>query len=475
MSNWDFAQAALLENDLEKALPLLRNSVQEAQDLPEGSEEKVERLNLLATALARQGEVAQAEILFAQSLKERIESAGLDPIVATTLYLMGEMYRHDPVRMLDAAGVLAVASEILERHGIESELTFQVEYACAVVSSRLMDPAGALKHLGKAWPLIPPGSPVLFNMLSLAASLGMGAREYEFAAQVFQKTASLHPPGPQQLEALGSLADLQLLQGQFSEALETTSQGLNQSPDDAKLLRRHGVAASRLGRSEEASESLLRARNVARFRNDQAELTLMLGDIEARQQRWEKAVERYVEALALVKADRRLRAHIRVALGLVYLKLGEQEQARLQFVAASGLRKRLKRPPYALVAEALLHLGHIYQARGKFFRAELRLLAALEMLDADNTPFEVLHPSEQEKVTELLAALPLALSTAIESQQRWAQAASVLEPLVIHCAGPLEEMDRLASLYQRAEIPDRADFWTKVAHEMRNPEAESES
>ena len=467
MSNWESGQTALVEGELEKALPLLEQAVQEAESLPPGGDEKTERLNLLASLLARLGRQEEADTVFGQSLKERIESSGLDPTVAATLYLLAENYRHDPRRILDAGGLLSVASEILERYGVQDELTFQVEYAYAVVLSRLMDTKGALDHLGKAWALIPTDSPLLFNVLSLAANLGIGAREYEFAAKVFAKTAQLHPPGPEQNASLAALADLQLVQGQFQEALETTQRGLSHNPEHRHLLRNHGVAASRLGKLEAARESLLRARQVASFQNDRAELTLILGDIEARQERWQNALDFYQEARSMVRRDPILRARIRVALGRTYLKLDEQELARKNFASAALARRRMKRPPYMTVAEALHQLGRIYLARGEFFRAELRLFDALDMLELDKTPFEVLSPPEQEKVTELMEGVPLALCEAMEKQERWEHAASMLEPLVIHCGGPLESIDRLSHLYERLENAERAKFWADVARDMR--------
>ncbi|MBX3171419.1 MAG: hypothetical protein KF760_28685 [Candidatus Eremiobacteraeota bacterium] len=467
MSTWESGQTALLEGDLETALPLLQRAVEEAESLPAGGDEKTERLNLLASLLIRLGRQEEADTVFGQSLKERIESNGLDPTVASTLYLLAENYRHDPRRILDASGLLSVASHILERYGLEDELTFQVEYAYAVVLSRLMDTKAALEHLGKAWKLIPQDSPLLFNLLSLAANLGIGSKEYDFAAKVFAKTAELHEPGPEQNASLASLADMQLVQEQFEEALETTRRGLGNNADDKHLLRNHAVAASRLGQSELARETLLRVRQLTAFQNDQAEVTLILGDVEARRERWQQALEFYLEARPMIRRDPVLRARVRLALGRTYLKLGEQELARNNFAAAAGLRKRMKRPPYSLVAEALLNLGRIYMERGEFFRAELRLLDALDMLELDKTPFDVLTPPEQNKVTELMEAVPLVLVEAIEKQERWEHAASILEPLVVHCGQPLENIDRLSRLFELSNNAERAKFWADVAKDLR--------
>lgn len=467
MSTWESGQTALVEGDLETALPLLEQAVEEAESLPAGGDEKTERLNLLASLLIRLGRQDEADTVFGKSLKERIESNGLDPTVASTLYLLAESYRHDPRRMLDASGLLSVASHILERYGLEDELTFQVEYAYAVVLSRLMDTKNALEHLGKAWSLIPQDSPLLFNLLSLAANLGMGSKEYDFAAKVFAKTAELHPPGPEQNASLASLTDLLLIQEQFEQAMEATRRGLENNPDDKHLLRNHAVAASRLGHSDVARETLLRVRQMTAFQNDQAEITLILGDVEARHEHWQQALEFYQEARTIVRRDPILRARVRLALGRTYLKLGEQELARHNFAAAAGLRKRMKRPPHALVAEALLNLGRIYVERGEFFRAELRLLDALDMLDDDKTPFEVMTPPEQDKITEMLESVPLVLVEAIEKQERWEHAASILEPLVTQCGQPLENIDRLSRFFELAKNAERAKFWSDVARDLR--------
>ena len=472
-SAWQSAQTAIAAQDYEAALAFLQQAVKESDGLEPGDDRRADTLLLLGSLLARLNRIEEAEHAMSQAVRHRIENLGMDhPSVPASLYVMGEMLRQAGM-VLEARHALVVAAEIMERLGLEDELRGQVEYSLAVVTHDSGLTTESLRHSLKAWPLLPEDSPLRLPMLNLAASLGMAHNDYAFAALAFERIADTQPPGPQQNETLGSLADMQLAQGQFQEALETVEKALLAQPDDANMLRRQGVARSRLGHYPAAEESLVRACKSSFARNTKAELTKIIGDVHVRAGEWQKAIERYQEALTLLSRHPRLRAAVRLALGKAQLVLGDLTEARLNFARAAGLRKRTEYFNLLVVAEAQALLGHVYNLLDQYKRARSRLTTALVLLENDHTPAEALAAPKQEEGLRITQLILRELALSLEKLEQFAEAAGVLMPvaqLELRLGGPegVALAEKLVELYGRAGQADQAKAWTEVLTAVRS-------
>jgi len=466
---------AITEERYEAALVSLQTAADAADPFEDSDARKADTLSLLGTTLARFQRVDEADSVLTRALALRTENLGLGhPLVAGTLYVMGEMYRHSN-RLLEAQHALVVASEITERLGLQDELTAEIEMSASLVLKQTGQTGESTRHAVKAARLLPPDSPRRQALADLVASLEIAHGAFELAADSFARIAARQEPGPELSATLGALADMQLIQGLWESALATAERVLEFEPHHAGILRRKAVALSRLGRCDEAEDVLLAARELSFL--GKAQLTKMMAEVNLRAERWERAIERFEEAISLLYREPLLRVQIRLALGKLYLKMNRREEAGRQFARAASARRRMRRAPLMLVAEALFLLGQVLNAEGRQRLAYRRLSKALFLMESDLIPVSAMTEQEQADAYELTLLILQEMSLSLEMGGRLKSAASVLESVVSarrESAFTSSDnlallLEKLAGLYDRAGYPEKSLQVKEQAHWVRNP------
>jgi tetratricopeptide (TPR) repeat protein len=452
------AKESLESQNFLKALGLLDQGLEELK--PDLAEYQSVRC-LRATVLARLDRIEEADDAFSEILRDGFASETVDGTVLASLFSLGEMYRLKG-RIAEAKNPLVVAVEMVTRAQLEDELAFRIRYSVAAVLRQVGMWVESLRQAKEAFRIMPPGSPYGPPILSLSAELAIHLQQYQLAADLFAALAVLEKQTPEREAALLSLADMRMVQGKFPEALEA----LDRMQDEAQgfaALRRRGVCLARLAQFAEAESTLLKARELAPGSLERLELTKQLGDLQARQEHWEQATERYQEASTWARS-RSLKAQLRYELGKMSLKLEREEEARVHFARASRLWQRSAHPPRVQNASALQNLASIYNRRNQPKRSANRLYLAMALLDQE-PPAEVLHPEQRREMQRTTFAVLEELSISMELQGKHDDAVSALVPVATAAPSP-ERSTRMSQLYQRAENTERAQYWSDVARQL---------
>jgi len=465
LADWEQAQQACEQGAWAEALAHFEKAAQLANRLPDEDPNKSDVLYGLGATLARLGQTARADAVLAQVLRLRIDVHGLGhPLVATTLYTQGEMYLRNS-QWMEAQHALVMASELLGRMEIEDWPRFEVEFSLARTLKLTGHLDEAFRHLQVAGRLAGPNSPYRVALQELAAALAIGHGHYELAAQILTRLAEGYPAGPDQVDALGALADVLLASKQWEATVSTIDRALQQDPEQAALWRRKGVALSRSGQPAEAEICLLKAREIVFTARQKVEMTRLCADVQRRAQNWEAVAARLEESLGLLRRDPGRRAELRVALGQAYLRLGRPGDARREFLRAFKLRHRVARPPYVLMAEAMAGLGAANNRLGRTRQAEKSLNFALFLMESDLIPVEGLDEESLARGRELTLTILDELAQCLEAQQRFGEAAAGVEAVLRARQGDVDFsgdqgrklLDRAIELYQKAGDEARAD------------------
>ncbi len=471
---WEAGTRAAAEGRFDEAVENLRTAARAADEFEDTDARKSDTFYVLGSTLARLERVEEADPILTRALTLRTEALGMGhPQVAATLYVMGEMYRQAN-RYTEAQHALVVASEIVEKLELENELAGDISMSASLVLKKNGLVEESFRHATRAAQFMAPDNRWRASLLELGASLVVSLGAYDAAADLFARIAADQQPGQEQNETLAALADMQLLQGLWEEALKTVGTALQVEPRDVALLRRRAVCQSRLGEPDEAEASLLLAREIA-F-SGQAEFTKMMAEVNVRAERWEKAAERFEETLLQVERDPRMRAEVRLALGKVYLQLNRPEDAGRQFSRAASARRRMKRPPIVLVAEALQLLGTVQNGLGRPKRAYRRLSDALTLMESDLVPRLAMSEEENAAAYQLTLAILLELSICLERLERFSSAAGVLKSVMdarqastdAELLQLADQADRLSALYDKAGKPRKSRRLAQLAEYVRN-------
>jgi len=476
VQDWDTAYQAGLsateKGQFEEALGHFQQAALKAEDFADNDERKGDTFYFLGLTQARADLILVADHNLTRALKLRIEALGMGDLrVAQTLYTMGEIYRRE-MRIGDAQNALVVASEIVDKLGVKEALAADIFFATAVVLHQAGHYENSLQQAVKAAAVMPQDHPMRPALVDLTASLAIAHQAYALAAQTFEKKAASQEPGLEQNTTLGALADMQLAQGLWEDALATTRRALEVFPTDSQMLRRQAVAFSRSGQFEKAEASLLKAREETYQTHDKAELTSMLAEVQIRAKNGERAADYYLEALRLIQRSPLIRAQWRLALGKIYLGLERFDEARKQFACVARTRKHMRRPPYLLLAEALLHLGALYNRDGDGASSEKRLSYALYIMESDHVPLEGLTPEQKTHGQNLTVGILRELSASLALQGRFGEAAGVLESVVLfddEADKQAQQLELLAELFRQAENLEMAEHYNQQARLVRNP------
>lgn len=452
MGSFELAQEALSEKDDLRALAHLEAALAE---MPQEDPRCDDYRCLMAVVLHRLGRLEEAEKLLQANLSGQISERGFSQGSSVGgLYALGELYREQG-RLEEARHCLVLACEVANRAQLQDELAFQIEYSLAVVLGQSGLTMEALRHALAAFKLLPEGSPFASPLLNLSAELAIQQQGYELAGELFARLSELDQDVASRQAALASLSDMLMVQGRFEEALAVLKK-LPPDPEETGVLRRIGVCQARLGEYAQAEATLLQAREAVLGALEKMELTRLLGDLQARQEHWQEAADRYQEARSWARS-KVLKAQLRYDLGKMCLNLDREEEARIHFASAHNLLRRSDHPPRLLAAGALQQLGAIYNRRGEAQRSEKRLLYAMQLLEME-PPLEIMHPQRQLEMKQTSFAVLDELSRSLQLQGRMEEAIGLLEPLV-STVPTSERSTRLLELLDQCEDPARAAAW----------------
>lgn len=428
-SVWEAARAELAAGGPERALPLLELAWLEAQDLEDSDLRKGDSLYLLGATLAALGEGERADAALSQALQLRIESVGLGhPLVAAVLHAMGELYRRKG-DLVSAHGALQGASEILHRLGQKGDQAVQVEYALGMVLRRLGRYTEGLEHAGRAQAMLPADSPLQVPLLMLLASLAQAVGETSSAASWLERVLPLLPTGRETRRTLLTLIRLRLGEGRLDDAEARLAPLLAAEPSDSELLRLKASLEARRGDAEAAAGWLERAREATSIRLERAAITKELGDLQARQGRWEEAAALYSEAIPGSRGDALLRALLRVALGNARFMQERPQDAKVEYGRAVVRLRKTPAAPQLLLVDALRLLAAALNSTGEPRKAEARVREALGVLE--EVPVgEHLDPSRLVQTSRALALVLEELALSYALQERFSELVPVLEQIL---------------------------------------------
>lgn len=425
-SAWEIARQELGTGGPRKALPLLELAWLEGESLDDSDLRKGDALYLLGTVLARLGEGERAESALSQALKLRIETVGLGhPLAAAVLQALGDLYRRKG-DALSAHGALQGACEILHRLGVRDEVALQAEYALAMVLRRLGRFDEGLEHAGRAWAMAPEGSPLRPPLSMLLASLAQAAGETSTAAGWLEKALPLLPEGRDRERVNSTLVRLALADGRLDEAEARLGPLLAAAPGDSDLMRLRASLLVRRGDREGAAATLGQAREATSLPLERAAIAKDLGDLRARQERWDEAAALYEEALPESRGDAVLRALLRVALGNARFRQERREEARVQYRRAVVRLRRTPAAPRILLAEALRLLASALNSTGRPRKAEARVREALAVLE--ELPQN--DPALLARISQTLALVLEELAVSYALQERFGELVQVLEQVL---------------------------------------------
>ena len=154
----------------------------------------------------------------------------------------------------------------------------------------------AIKHLEQASRLRPTSAAILTD---LGQAL-MGARRYEDAERAYDKALEVNPS---LAFALANKVELFQLLGDYDKAATVLEEGLARFPDDIRLAQALGRLAPRIGKIEEAADTLERLLQRGITQRDRRMTTLyLLGDLHDKLGNYDRAFERFTQANALIPA-----------------------------------------------------------------------------------------------------------------------------------------------------------------------------
>ncbi|KAF0980452.1 hypothetical protein FDP41_013666 [Naegleria fowleri] len=134
--------------------------------------------------------------------------------------------------------------------------------------------------------------------------------------QLFQQACILNPMNPQNIKQVGK--SLYLL-GKFKEAIEIYDEAKKISPQDWEIYHNKGLCHANLGEFEKAEDCYQRANSIHRH-----DITFIeLGKIFTIQERYEEAIDIYLEALDFSPENPELLSTV----GLLYLRIGDNLKA----------------------------------------------------------------------------------------------------------------------------------------------------
>jgi len=134
--------------------------------------------------------------------------------------------------------------------------------------------------------------------------------------QLFQQACVLNPLNPANIKQVGK--SLYLL-GKFAEAIEVYDEAKKISPQDWEIWHSKGLCFANLGEFDKAEECYQRSNSIQRH-----DITFMeLGKIFTIQERYEEAIDIYLEALDFSPENPELLSTV----GLLYLRVGDNLKA----------------------------------------------------------------------------------------------------------------------------------------------------